>query len=55
MTLTTSAAASPGSRVVIYVLWNNSTRTLTSVSGGGLSWTVDGQVKNTSNYRLGIA
>jgi hypothetical protein len=55
MTLTTSGPAAPGSRVFVYVLWNNATQTFSSVSGGGLTWTVDGQVRNTSDYRLGIA
>jgi hypothetical protein len=56
MTLTTTAAATAGSRVFVFVDWTNSTRTLTSVAGGGLSWTVDVQAKATnSNIRQAIA
>jgi hypothetical protein len=55
MTLTTSAAAVASSRVVVYVVWYQATRTLTSVSGGGLTWTVDAQAKNSSNFHVAIA
>jgi hypothetical protein len=55
MTLTTTAAASAASRVVLYVVWLHGTRTLSSVSGGGLTWTIDRQVKNASNFRIAIA
>jgi hypothetical protein len=41
--------------VVVFVGWNNSTRTLASLSGGGLTWTVDGQVRDANNDNLGIA
>jgi hypothetical protein len=55
MTLTTSAAAVAGTRVFLFVDWNHSNRTLASVSGGGLTWTVDAQAKDTSRYHGGIA
>jgi hypothetical protein len=56
ITLTTSGAVPAGSRVFAFVDWNNSTRTLTSVTGGGLTWTVDVQAKATnSNIRQAIA
>jgi hypothetical protein len=56
MTLTTTAAATAGSRVFVFVDWTQSTRTLTSVTGGGLTWTVDVQAKATnSNIRQAIA
>jgi hypothetical protein len=42
--------------VFVFVNWNNSTRTLTSVTGGGLTWTVDVQAKATNgNTRAAIA
>jgi hypothetical protein len=53
MTLTTAGAAAAGSRV--FVEWNNSTRTLTSLAGGGLTWTVDFQAKESNNNHLAIA
>jgi hypothetical protein len=53
--LTTTAAAAAHSRVIVFVDWNNASRTLTSVSGGGLTWAVDRQVKDTSNYHAAIA
>jgi hypothetical protein len=56
MTLTTSGAAVPGARVFVLVSWSHSTRTLTSVSGGGLTWTVDRQQKAAGNdARVAIA
>jgi len=55
MALTTTAAAAAHSRVFVFVQWNNSTRTLTSVSGGGLTWTVDIQAKEANNEHLAIA
>lgn len=55
MTLTTSAAAAAPSRVVLYLVWNNGTGNLTSVTGGGLTWTIDRQGKNTSNFWVAIA
>jgi hypothetical protein len=55
ITLTTSAAAASRSRAFVFVNWNNGTRTLASVTGGGLSWTIDRQAKDTSNYRGAIA
>lgn len=54
-TLTTAAAAAVGSRVFVFVNWNNGSRTLSSVSGGGLTWTVDRQAKDTTNYHGAIA
>jgi hypothetical protein len=55
MTLTTSAAASTNSRVFLFVNWNHTSRTLSSVSGGGLTWTVDNQVKDLFKYHGAIA
>jgi len=56
LTLTTTAAAAAGSRVFAFVDWTNSTRTLSSVTGGGLTWTVDVQAKATnSSIRQAIA
>jgi hypothetical protein len=54
MTLTTSAAAVSQARVFLFVNWSHANRTLTSVSGGGLTWTVDAQVKDTSRYHGAI-
>ena len=55
MGLTTSAPASAQSRVFVFVVWAGS-GTLSSVSGGGLTWTVDGQAPGPYNdYRVGIA
>jgi hypothetical protein len=54
-TLTTSAAAASGSRVFVFVNWNNASQTLSSVSGGGLTWTVDRQAKDTTNFHGAIA
>ena len=56
MTLTTSGTAVAGARVFVFVSWTHSTRTLTSVSGGGLTWTVDRQQKAAgNNARVAIA
>jgi Abnormal spindle-like microcephaly-assoc'd, ASPM-SPD-2-Hydin len=55
MTLTTNAAALAGSRVFAFVVWNNATQTLTSVSGGTLTWTVDVQSKDGNNDHVAIA
>jgi len=55
MTLTTGAAAVAGSRVVVFVEWAQATRTLSSLSGGGLTWTVDFQTKESNNNHLAIA
>ena len=55
MRFTTSAAAVARSRVFVFVTWNNATRTLTSLSGGGLTWTVDVQAKDSSNTHGAIA
>jgi len=56
MTLTTSGAAAANSRVFLFISWTHSTRTLTSVSGGGLTWTVDRQQKAAgNNSRVAIA
>lgn len=56
MTINTTAAAAAGSRVFLFVNWNNSTRTLSAVTGGGLTWTIDHQAKATnSNTRAAIA
>ena len=55
MTLTTTGAAAAQGRVFLFVNWNHTSRTLTSVSGGGLTWTVDAQVKDSSKYHGAIA
>jgi hypothetical protein len=56
ITINTSGAAVAGSRVFAFVNWNQSTRTLTSVTGGGLTWTIDVQAKATNgNTRSAIA
>jgi hypothetical protein len=55
MKLTTSAAAVAQSRVFAFVTWNNATRTLTSVSGGGLAWSVDVQTRDAGNNHGAIA
>jgi hypothetical protein len=56
MTLTTSGAAVAGARVILFVSWTHSTRTLISVSGGGLTWTIDRQQKATgNNARVAVA
>ncbi len=54
-TLTTTAAAAAGSRVFVIVNWNHASRMLSSVSGGGLTWTIDRQAKDTSNFHGAIA
>jgi N,N-dimethylformamidase beta subunit-like, C-terminal/HYDIN/CFA65/VesB-like, Ig-like domain/Cep192 domain 4 len=55
MTLNTSTAAVAGSRVFVFINWNNATRTLTSLTGGGVTWSVDYQAKATnSNTRAAI-
>ncbi len=54
-TLTTSAAAAPGSRVFVFVNWKNASRTLATVTGGGLTWTIDRQAKDARNYHGAIA
>jgi hypothetical protein len=54
--LTTSAAAASSTRVFVFVDWNgSSSTTLTSLSGGGLTWTVDVQAKDGTNYHTAIA
>jgi lysophospholipase L1-like esterase len=55
MKLTTAGAAASRSRVFVFLTWNNGTRTLTSVAGGGLTWTVDVQAKDASNNHGAIA
>jgi hypothetical protein len=55
MNLTTTAAASSQSRVFAFIVWAGS-NTLSSVSGVGLTWTVDGQAPGPYNdYRVAIA
>ncbi len=54
-TLKTAAAATTGARVFVFVNWNHASQTLASVSGGGLTWTVDRQAKDTSNFHGAIA
>jgi lysophospholipase L1-like esterase len=55
MKLTTSAAAASQSRVFAFITWNNATRTLSSLSGGGLSWSVDVQARDASGNHGAIA
>ena len=55
MRLTTSASAGPNTRVFAFVAWTSANRSLHSVSGGGLTWTIDNQVKNAANYHVAIA
>ncbi len=56
ITINTSGAAAAGSRVFVFVNWTQATRTLTSVTGGGLTWTIDTQAKATNgNTRAAIA
>jgi hypothetical protein len=55
MKLTTSADAIAHSRVFVFLEWANGSRTLSSVAGGGLTWTVDYQAKESSNEHLAIA
>jgi hypothetical protein len=55
ITMNTTAAAVAGSRVFVFVNWSNATRILGSVSGGGLTWSVDYQAKATNgNTRAAI-
>jgi hypothetical protein len=53
--LTTSAAAVTGSRVFVFVDWWSASGTLSSLSGGGLTWSIDGQVKDSTGYHTAIA
>ncbi len=39
----------------MFVQWANASRTLSSVAGGGLTWTVDFQAKESNNEHLAIA
>ncbi len=55
MKMTTSAAAASKTRVFAFVTWSNATRTLSSVAGGGLTWSVDEQVKDAANFHVAIA
>ena len=55
MTLTTSATAAPNTRVFLLVDWYHASRTLTSVSGGGLTWTIDVQAIDPTRYHAAIA
>jgi hypothetical protein len=55
MTLTTSATAAPNTRVFLFVDWNHGSRTLSSVSGGGLTWSVDVQARDQSRNHGAIA
>jgi len=55
MTLTTTAAAAANTRIFLFVNWNHTSRTLTSVSGGGLTWAVDVQVRDGSRFHGAIA
>ncbi len=56
ITMNTAAAAAAGSRVYVFVNWNDPARTLTSVTGGGLTFTIDNQAKSTNDdTHAGIA
>ena len=55
MTLSTKTAAAVGSRVFIFVNWASKAKTLASVTGGGLTWTVDAQAKDVANSHGAIA
>jgi hypothetical protein len=55
MTLKTAAAAAPASRVVLFVSWDSPGQTLTSVTGGGLTWIVAAQGKDGENNHGAIA
>jgi N,N-dimethylformamidase beta subunit-like protein/HYDIN/CFA65/VesB family protein/centrosomal CEP192-like protein len=55
MTLTTTGSAAAQTRVFVFVNWFHASRMLTSVSGGGLTWTVDAQIKDSSKYHGAIA
>jgi hypothetical protein len=55
MKMTTSAAATVNTRVFVFVVWTNASRVLNSVTGGGLTWTIDRQVKNAANYHVAMA
>ena len=55
MTLTTSGAAVTGTRIFLFTVWNDAARTLTSVGGGGLTWTVDVQGIDGNGDHVGIA
>ncbi len=55
MKMTTSAAAASNTRVFAFVTWSNATRTLSSVTGGGLTWSVDEQATDTANFHVAIA
>jgi len=56
ITLTTAGAAAAGSRVFVFVNWTHATRTLSAVTGGGLTWSIDTQAKATNgNTRAAIA
>jgi hypothetical protein len=53
--LTTSAAAASNTRVFVFVDWYSGSGTLSSLSGGGLSWSVDVQAKDGTGYHTAIA
>ena len=46
--ITTSSSAPSGAKIWVFVTWFHSTVTLSSVSGGSLTWTIDHQSKNGS-------
>lgn len=54
--MTTSAAVASGGFIVLVIgWWNNASQTLSSVSGGSLTWTIDKQGNGGDNAGLGIA
>jgi Abnormal spindle-like microcephaly-assoc'd, ASPM-SPD-2-Hydin len=55
MMLTTTAPAAPNTRVFVLVDWYHASRTLTSVSGGGLTWSVDVQAIDPTRYHAAVA
>jgi hypothetical protein len=53
--LTTTAAAASGTRVFAFVEWYGGGTTLSSLSGGGLTWSVDIQAQDSTGYHTAIA
>jgi hypothetical protein len=54
--VTTSASVPSGGKIILNVMWFSATGTLSSVSGGSLTWTVDKQQQSgATSYRTGIA
>jgi hypothetical protein len=47
--LTTAASAASGSLIVLSLTWVSTSETLSSVSGGGLTWSIDKQATNAGS------